>query len=136
MIPKCIKQKQLEDKVNSMIETITNGNGTAIKFADGIMICYKQAEIKNVAIQNNWASGLYSSSEYELGETPAEFIDFPIILGNPSGDIKNAGSGYALIIPKIYTTSKNSFGKCFFVRNYLETNITVYINLVAIGRWK
>lgn len=136
MIPKCIKQKQLEEKVNSIIETITNDNGTAIKFADGTMICYKQAEIKNVAIQNNWASGLYSSSEYELGKTPAEFIGIPIILGNPSGSINNDATGYALIIPKIYTTAKNSFGKCFFIRNYLETNITVYINLVAIGRWK
>ena len=28
MIPKCIKQKQLEDKVNSIIETITNNNAT------------------------------------------------------------------------------------------------------------
>lgn len=39
MIPKYIKNKQLEERVNSMIETITNENGTAVKFSDGTMIC-------------------------------------------------------------------------------------------------
>ena len=61
-----MKEKIQKLEKESIIETITNSNGTAIKFADGTMICTKSMSFQNVAITQK-VGELYQSSALNLG---------------------------------------------------------------------
>ena len=110
----------LKNIKGSKTETITNENGTAIKFGDGTMICYGTA--------TNGSSG-YVAAHY-----PAEFVKPPFsqqatvaysayTASNPMYVITQAGNGFA----NIY---------CRKMDGTIETNTTVKINWLVIGRWK
>lgn len=126
MIPKCIKQRQLEDKVNSMIETITNDNGTAIKFSDGIMIAF-----------NNMKTGDYNSSNYCSDVTwnyPIAFISSPNVFISVISGNNNLYSASPL-------SDKNNCK--IYLKGLAYNDTTKYIdtgkrdiNVFAIGRWK
>ena len=127
MIPKCIKQKQLEDKVNSIIETITNNNGTAIKFSNGIMICY--AKISGNFEQSTWGS-LYS---YSLNDIiyPDSFISEPIV----EATVANGQGGGTGAITRVIT-SKTKIDGISLIRPTEYNSGLFYFNYIAIGRWK
>lgn len=126
MIPNCIKRKQIENKVNAMIETITNSNGTAIKFSDGIMIAF-----------NNMKTGDYDSSNYCSCVTwnyPIAFISSPnVFVSAPSGNnnLYNASPLIDKNNSKIYLKGQayNDATK------YIDTGKRD-ISVFAIGRWK
>lgn len=113
--------KKILNKIKNMqTETITNENGTAIKFGDGTMICYGTA--------TNGSSG-YVTVYY-----PAEFIDIPYsqqatirynsyASQNPIYSIVQAGDG----LTNIY---------CKKMDGTAETNTSIRINWLVIGRWK
>lgn len=113
------------DEVVTM-ETITNDNGTAIKFSDGTMICYK--DISGVVnISNASGSGYYGTLSVD-SLFPQEFVEIPIIstgLRNTEWVMASNVTATATQITKIIILSLKSDG-----------SKTVHINIIAIGKWK
>ena len=112
--------KALNEKVAGIVESGSNENGSWVKFADGTAICFG-----SVANQSN---GL-STAIY-----PIEFTEMPCwhltivryssyTAANPPIVLTQAGIGEA----RIY---------CRKPDGSIETNTTISINWLAIGKWK
>ena len=114
--------------VNEVVtmETITNDNGTAIKFSDGTMICYK--DISGVVnISNASGSGYYGTLSVD-SLFPQEFVEIPIIstgLRNTEWVMASSVTATATQITKIIILSLKSDG-----------SKNVHVNVIAIGKWK
>ena len=110
----------LKNIKGSKTETITNDNGTAIKFGDGTMICYGTA--------TNGTGG-YVAAHY-----PAEFVEPP-----SSQQATIAYNNYTTNNP-VYIITQAGFDLtniyCRKMDGSIETNTTVKINWFVIGRWK
>ena len=109
--------------IEKYIETITNEKGTAIKFANGTMICIGAA-----------SSGSYDSNTKTY---IADWI-FPVAFKNPPIVNGNTLAGNA----KIYTNAFQSYGshvvvhtKCLGTSGTIET-CDRSASCIAIGRWK
>lgn len=109
-------------------ETITNENGTAVKFGDGTLICYKNLSFQNVYFQFPTANNsLYFCQSLQLGEYAVEFYDKPVVsITYTSGD---------LISNSVRNESKTSFG---ITQPFATSKQTINVNcsLMAVGRWK
>lgn len=120
------------------IETITNENGTAIKYPDGTMICMKRLDIggsvssPTVAITNG-SSPAYYSDDIEVGAFPVPFTElhyntskFVAAQGAYNiwqGNSPNGGAmGKFPPVRLMCSNSYNTYGVCIFG--------------LAIGRWK
>ena len=99
--------KNLNEKVAGIIETITNANGTAIKFADGTMICRGGFSVPA------------NTSEKEVN-LPASFIDvnFTVIVTNKYAFTNN--TLFSINIIKKEAFNKKHF---FFVQYILLYNL-------------
>lgn len=102
------------------IETITNENGTAIKFSDGTMICTKT--ISGTCTTVPWGAIFY----YSIGWT-----DWPVIF-------KTIQSVHANSVSELYwcSASYDTYGA--YTRLFRPTEATdpYSVCLTAIGRWK
>lgn len=111
------------------IETITNENGTAIKYPDGSMICSTMVNDGEINFDTA-TGGSYRPSNANLNNKswtfPVAFIDIPTVIFVPSssgymiGSLGGATSTYT--ITRVLSTTKASF--------------EVKRHITAIGRWK
>ncbi len=120
-------------KADYSIKNIKNSNGTAIKFADGTMICTKKIIVPNgTEVKKSWGS-LFISEAIDLGDFAVSFIETP----NLSVYFSSVYSGN--IINNSAVTKQNA-GKVHIVRGTSavleETGTAHCINLTAIGRYK
>lgn len=105
-------------------EYVTNGNGKAVKFEDGTMICWFGS---GSAGTSNQATGTLFVSQQYTYTFPVPFVDFPAVswsTSNGSSDIAWAtheGSNSTLTIGRLVST---------------KTGVTGYPQYIAIGRWK
>lgn len=113
--------------INNLVETITNANGTALKYADGTMICY-----------GNITTTATSGSDYYqfCNRTSAITVQFPV-------DFISTDDLTVTVTPQlfqVFSTSINSKTASSFDFNafYPSTGsfTTLPINYVAFGRWK
>lgn len=142
MIPKCIKQKQLEERVDSMIETITNSNGTAVKFSDGTMICRKKIAKENFLVTEdlyNTAQNIkiYRSNLF-IWNFPAKFINYDITI---NVNISTGINGTRLNIPRIADLYiSNVTIQLLSIEQFTENGLAYKdlnnVHVIAIGRWK
>lgn len=121
------------------IETVTNSNGTALKFADGTMVCYGQNTVLITTEKQFGNTGLYYGYCNNVAKYPTSFISEPItqILAETTADLP--------CIQK-YPKSKddtNSINRKTDVGGFypvtvgaVTTTISLYITYIAIGRWK
>ena len=110
----------------TIADIVTNSNGTAIKYGNGIMVCFK-----------TFASGeLTTGAPYgdTLWTFPVSFIDTPTFLSMPT-----RGSGdYGMYIPKIHNINATS-AQCIWlnINNTVASGVSLYVSShYAIGRWK
>lgn len=108
-----------EDKI------VRNSNGTAIKFANGMMICTIDTLI-----------GIYNDAmkTYVAGWTfPVAFVETPIYCGGTvfAGNSK----AYSVTAVGLSNTSVNIHTKCLGTNGTVET-CDRSANCIAIGRWK
>lgn len=61
-----------KEKMEGMIETVTNSNGTAIKFADGTMICIKATSYSNIAVLTK-VGEIYTTEELDVRQLGRKF---------------------------------------------------------------
>ena len=74
--------KKILEKIKSMqTETITNANGTAIKYADGTMIEYGTYDTGLTDFTTQFGSVFYANV-YSTIDFPLDFIDIPAITIN------------------------------------------------------
>lgn len=63
--------KTNKEKMEGIIERIENSNGTAIKFADGTMICTKFVSFQNIA--TTALGSIYNSSDLDMRKLCTKF---------------------------------------------------------------
>lgn len=119
----------LVEAINSLPEITETNNGLNIKFSNGLMIEVIKQSYSNISCGTSWGN-LYSSSAMAFPDYSEPFIEDPyVVVYNKSttgnhwlyrsesvANESNAGS-YALIRPT-------------------SSNVTGYVMLVAIGKWK
>ena len=120
-------QTNIENAINSVVESGSNDNGSWIKYSDGTMICYKSTGEIDMNITTPWGS-LYEGN-ISVGNLPAEFIETPKIFVTPFG------SGM-LIERGGIDASKTSWGNITGVRPNSVENVRARFHLMAIGKWK
>lgn len=110
------------------IETVTNSNGTALKFPDGTLICYKRVHYDKVPIKTSWGALYDNGNSIELGDWAVSFIDTPAT----TIDCQAVGGHFPEGHQQV---SKTSAGSCWIVRGKIGEG-TGYISVVGFGRWK
>ena len=98
-----MKEKLEKLQKGSIIETITNSNGTAIKFADGTMICRKTVTFNNIDITTKKGS-FFVTENLALGNWAEKFIGKPDISATKT-------NGWAGIIYQ-YTSYNDTSARC------------------------
>ena len=126
------KRELLSDILDKGViaDTVTNENGTAIKFSNGIMICTIKKTYKSLKIENIWGA-LYQTSIAEIFTFPVAFIDIPNVQATNS---VLAGATPCLLIPPGIITKSD----CSNIVAVHPNSVTVDfdLNIMAIGRWK
>lgn len=124
--------KAVNEGIASIVETVTNDNGTAIKFSDGTMICTQKRQV-TVDITTAWGS-LYISGIIQDESFPIAFIKAPVVTRTifaPSGT-------QAILIPSegegVPTTT--NAGTYSLLRPNSRENVLMQVDTTAIGRWK
>ncbi len=111
----------------SVVETITNNNGMAMKLADGTMICTKVISWTGV-VDIPWGN-LYETTSISLGNYAIPFISIPTI-----SVIQCSNNGG--FVEAVYGTTMTSFGICWICRGTTNVSTTYNLHCIAIGRWK
>ena len=120
--------KKILQKIKNMEkENITNENGTAIKFADGTMICTLETTVTDQAINNAYGNVFMGTRNWNY---PVPFIEKPCVF---CGIFKWGTSGSWGGVTGIGNISASLAGYDFFKR---EAGTNVNISAIAIGRWK
>lgn len=130
-MPKVIKLKNNTFLFGTIIETIENENGTAIKFSDGTMIC------KNIVhLSLPGTSILYDILYYKecfagWTEYPIPFIETPVV------QLSLVGHGTVIFIQQADNGNKNvPDGFYYYSTKNITTNQVFDISYIAIGKWK
>lgn len=126
-------QTNIENAINSVVESGTNSNGSWIKFSDGTMICRATKELSNVAITNNINNGSFYCSEEltPFNNFPKDFIEVPY-----SCTINSfSSSGYGSWILKKYPPSLSNINS-FIIAGTWSTTQNFVVSYIATGRWK
>lgn len=110
-----------------IIESGSNTNGNYIKYADGTMICTKGIQVTS-SVTNGWGNMYESTSAVSLGNWAEEFYYTPVVSATK---LSGGGCWFELI----ENVSKSSCGRTYLV-SAVSRNITVWINIIGIGRWK
>lgn len=121
----------LKDILNNLksnkTETITNTNGTAIKFSDGTMICILNETVTDQAIDNAYGS-IYQAQR--VWTFPEMFIETPCVT---CGMFKWGTSASWGSVNSITNQNASLIGYDYYQR---ATGTNVRISAIAIGRWK
>ena len=121
--------KNLNEKVSEIIETITNDNGTAVKYSDGTMIC---RFILDLGVLNYTTEyGLSYLETYHIWAYPVSFINADNLIVNLTADL-SGGIGGVTIIGSYLTAS----GVRFYPYSVKSASLGTKIHCTAIGRWK
>ena len=112
----------------SGLETITNANGTALKYADGRLICFNKKAFSNEACTTAF-DGWYRTDALDLGNYPVAFASEPIINVTASGS-------YTGVLGSVRDKSTSAVGNVYFFRPSSTASVTFNIEYMAIGRWR
>lgn len=112
-----------------IIETITNENGTAIKFANGIMICHGiRTHLKSTHIE--MTIGGYRTQAFNFS-FPLPFISLYTITATSLSDVKDNG-----LVINGNNNDLSSYYGFFYTIKQVTTEEEHKLSYIAIGRWK
>lgn len=118
---------------NIGIETITNDDGTAYKFSNGLMIVTQMVS-KSTTITNK-QNVVYTSDTITLPDFPVPFVSTPIV----QRSLEKDDSVWFCWLTTKAKASKTNPGTILLVRDgsTASTGIVDFsVSVVAIGRWK
>lgn len=117
----------------TVVESTTNANGTAIKYSNGIMICSNTQTFTNVKITSQWGSCYASSNDARLfNDYPVPFVNEPqciFTIKTTSGDCWLCSKGTS-------AQQTNRPPNWQVVRPNSSTIDSLTISYIAIGKWK
>lgn len=117
------------------IETITNSNGTAIKYPDGTMICTQKISVQGAKDWSAWGP-LFTNPVTNMPNFPVNFIDIPVVTLSP----ESVGFNFWIGTLDEGGTGQTSVSKAQSIQLIRPTNPGVVANyrihIIAIGRWK
>lgn len=120
-------KKILQSIKNMQTEIVENEHGTAIKFADGTMICTLNITVTDQAINKSYGSLYWGSRMWSF---PVEFIEKPSVSCGMFHWGTSMSWGNVSAITKTYATLS---GMDIFSR---AEGTSTNISAIAIGRWK
>ena len=112
--------KALNEKVAGIVESGSNENGSWVKFADGTMICYGNSYNQ----ENGRAVANY----------PVSFIENPTQAQTTISYNSYTSSHLVYTVPSL--AKEFAYIYCRKADGSIETNTTVKINWLIIGKWK
>ena len=120
---------ELDNKIDGIIESGSNANGSWIKYNDGTMIQYGKSITGTTAYTTAYGNGYYDNAEHT--------VTFPIEFYNDNVYVSSiAFVGFGLGGCSMTTLTKTSFNYYMFsIRSYTFSS-SPYITWIAIGRWK
>ncbi len=107
-------------------EIITNSNGTALKYADGTMICYGKRTFTNISTTQQISYIWYTGTIY-YGNFPVEFSSIPCCFLFPGDTSLNPIEHGGM--------TKANIGYGWLWNPTKRENQNVVIDFIAIGRW-
>lgn len=115
---------------SQQIETITNSNGTAIKYPDGTLICTNKIENQSYPITQAWGSIFETPNTSTAGATtfPVAFVSKPALTASQIGNLSGG-----MLNDLYYDNTKIT--RVNFRRPTSATSSLSY-SYIAIGRWK
>lgn len=117
------------------IETITNTNGTAIKYPDGTMICTGKKQFTGLSFSAWGTVFTTQAGNMKFDDFPQEFIDVPNISVSPVGYSGTSGDFWIMSATNNIPNKTNP-GGYQAVRATTSSNFSVLLTYIAIGRWK
>ena len=122
-------QRAVNDAIANIVEIVDNSNGTAIKYDNGIMICYGKYDGTSGTLQGYFDQFKRTSEDMKV-TFPAQFLEEPRITITPF-------YGSYVFSVMINSVNTNQFGFTGLKANSVPTsNTSVSINYTAIGKWK
>ena len=115
------------------MEIVSNSNGTAYKFKNGLMIVTQKFEV-SISNFSTWGS-LYTKSveDDSIPNFPVAFSEIPTV----TRSIRGVSNGNAWISSNLASESTTKSGAFDVMRPTQITNtITLEISVIAIGKWK
>ena len=124
------------EKINEMTEreTITNDNGTAIKFPDGTMLVTQQYT-RTVQTWNNWGN-LYSQVLDAPPNFPVQFVTKPVVTQSLETLEGNGNGWIGTATENVGIATEIRAGAVQVIRASSSSTNTFNINVIAVGRWK
>lgn len=120
-------QTNIENAINGVVESGSNDNGSWIKYSDGTMICTKQVTAN---VDFSTPSGSLYEGNMKIGNYSQTFIGSPkvFVTQRASGEflIEGFGSGFGA----------GSWGTLWLYSTTSKTNISCFVDVMAIGKWK
>ena len=111
-----------------------NPDGHYAKFANGLLICWKNVTHENVAITNTWGS-MYESPLLSFGDWPVAFYGLRPFVSVDVTSSDSLSNNTACMPERIQGVSLTSAGSSYFIRPVSTTgNITV--DIIGVGLWK
>lgn len=121
-----LKNKNGDTLFPEGMQVVTNSNGTALKFANGVLICFGRK-----AYPVNFATGNEIVNIKTTFTFPVQFYDIPVALVSNADDSTN--NTYC----SIYDVVRNSTGiSQVSVWRLTAHSGTVNLHYMALGRWK
>lgn len=125
--------KVLNEKINGIVESGSNDNGSWIKWSDGTMIVRKTV-LGTVDISSSTMSGAFYYGQVNLGSLPVSFIERPTIIVSPQ---TQSGTQYFLAgAPGGTYGTASTWGIVTLLRPASRTGVAYVLDAVAIGKWK
>ena len=119
------KGKELYER--TIIETVTNSNGTAIKYSDGTMIVTQKVGVSQ-AVTTSW-HGLYVSAK--------SFPDFPVAFTTLySCSLTLEGALYNAWVMTSAANTLTKAGSIYLISAESIATFNGYVNVIAVGKWK
>lgn len=113
-------------KIHLYNEVVKNKDGTAIKYDDGLMICFGKFNISQAQTAKFGDSNLYRTESINV-EMPVNFTEVPSITFN----CETYGFGFCVVDSLTYARSKIRV-----VSTNSANPANIQISFIAIGRWK
>ena len=122
---------ELDTKIDNVVDSGSNANGSWIKFVDGTMIQYGEAT-KTIATTSALTSGGYRSTGFNF-DFPIDFYDVPSsVVATDTGDNLDTNG---VLVTSISTT-KSKFQAVWWSVSSNSTSRSASLSWQAIGRWK
>ena len=120
-------QTNIENAINSVVESGSNNNGSWIKYSDGTMICWRQETVTDQAINKEYGSLYQGTRQYTF---PVPFV------GNVNakctifqyGTSASWGTAYSISNTQVALRGFDAFSRA--------AGEKCTIGYIAIGKWK